>query len=162
MRLLNTTLAAGVILAATLPVQAATNEDVEKSFYPYKTGVPTFEGLSTGLVIDQSNVDKFKDVLDPAMHEFISQGWTKITVGETTSFDLHPNYVQATRDGLGKVKLGEKSGEIEGFIAGRPFPEEPSMDDPRVGEKLAWNYKYGYNWGDNAAIYPFYWKYKDT
>ncbi|MEW8549001.1 MAG: DUF1329 domain-containing protein [Candidatus Thiodiazotropha endolucinida] len=161
MRLLNTTLAAGVILAATLPVQAATNEDVEKSFYPYKTGVPTFEGLSTGLVIDQSNVDKFKDVLDPAMHEFISQGWTKITVGETTSFDLHPNYVQATRDGLGKVKLGEKSGEIEGFIAGRPFPEEPSMDDPRVGEKLAWNYKYGYNWGDNAAIYPFYWKYKD-
>ena len=35
------------------------------------------------------------------------------------------------------------------------------MDDPRAGEKLAFNYKYGYNWGDNAAIYPFYWKYRD-
>ena len=34
------------------------------------------------------------------------------------------------------------------------------MNDPRAGEKLAWNYKYGYNWGDNAAIYPFYWKYR--
>ena len=161
MRLLNTTLAAGLLLAATLPAQAATDADVDNSFYPYRNGVPKFEGLKPGLVIDQSNVEKFKPVLDPATVEFVSKGWTTITVGETTSFDLHPNYVQATRDGLGKVKLGAKSGEIEGFIAGRPFPEEPSMDDPRAGEKLAWNYKYGYNWGDNAAIAPFYWKYKD-
>ncbi|MBV2122295.1 MAG: DUF1329 domain-containing protein [Candidatus Thiodiazotropha sp. (ex Ctena orbiculata)] len=161
MRLLNTTLVAALLMAANLPAQAATNEDVDSSFFPYKNGVPTHDGLNAGVVIDQSNVGQFKQVIDPAMFEFISQGWTKITVGETTSFDLHPNYIQATRDGLGKVKLGEKSGEIEGFIAGRPFPEEPSMDDPRAGEKLAWNYKYGYNWGDNAAIYPFYWKYKD-
>ena len=161
MRLLNTTLAAALVFAATVPAHSATNEDVDKSFYPYRDGVPGFEGLKAGVVIDQSNVAQFKSVLDPAMAEFIGNGWTTIKVGETTSFDLHPNYVQATRDGLGKVKLGEKSGEIEGFIAGRPFPEEPSMDDPRAGEKLAWNYKYGYNWGDNAAIYPFYWKYKD-
>lgn len=161
MRLLNTTLAAALMFTAALPTHAATEADVENSFYPYRDGVPSFEGLKPGLVIDQSNVEQFKPVLDPAMVEFIGNGWTSITVGETTSFDLHPNYVQATRDGLGKVKLGAKSGEIEGFVAGRPFPEEPSMDDPRVGEKLAWNYKYGYNWGDNAAIYPFYWKYKD-
>ena len=161
MRLLNTTLAAALMFAATVPAHSATNEDVDKSFYPYRDGVPSFEGLKAGVVIDQSNVEQFKPVLDPAIAEFIGNGWTTITVGETTSFDLHPNYVQATRDGLGKVKLGAKSGEIEGFIAGRPFPEEPSMDDPRAGEKLAWNYKYGYNWGDNAAIYPFYWKYKD-
>lgn len=161
MRLLNTTLAAGLLLAATLPARAATDADVENSFHPYRNGAPTFEGLKPGLVIDQSNVEKFKPVLDPAMVEFIGRGWTTITVGATTSFDLHPNYVQATRDGLGKVKLGAQSGEIEGFVAGRPFPEEPSLDDPRAGEKLAWNYKYGYNWGDNAAIAPFYWKYKD-
>jgi len=69
--------------------------------------------------------------------------------------------VEATRKYADQVKLGQKSGELEGFVAGRPFPEEPSLDDPRAGEKLAWNYKYGYNWGDNAAIYPFYWKYRD-
>ncbi len=161
MRLLNTTLAAALLFTAALPVQSATNEDVDNSFYPYRDGVPSFEGLKPGLVIDQSNVDKFKPVLDPATAEFIANGWTTVSVGETTSFDLHPNYVQATRDGLGNVKLGAQSGEIEGFVAGRPFPEEPSLDDPRAGEKLAWNYKYGYNWGDNAAIYPFYWKYKD-
>ncbi len=59
---------------------------------------------------------------------------------------------------LNQVKLGAKLGELEGFIAGRPFPEEPDINDPRAGEKLAWNYKYGYNWGDNAAITPFYWR----
>jgi hypothetical protein len=62
---------------------------------------------------------------------------------------------------LGKVTLGDQLGQINGFVAGRPFPEEPNANDPRAGEKLAWNYKYGYNWGDNAAIYPFYWKFRD-
>ena len=85
----------------------------------------------------------------------------EMKVEETTSFDLHPNYVEATRKGLGQVELGEKLGQINGFVAGRPFPEEPDANDPRAGEKLAWNYKYGYNWGDNAAITPFYWKYRN-
>lgn len=161
MRLMKTALATALSLGICLPAVAATEADVEQSFFPYKSGVPGFPGLEPGLVIDKSNVDRFADVIDPATQQFIRNGWTEIKVGETTSFDLHPNYVQATRDGLGKVKLGASSGEIEGFVAGRPFPEEPSLDDPRAGEKLAWNYKYGYNWGDNAAIYPFYWKYKD-
>ena len=77
------------------------------------------------------------------------------------TFALHQSYVDATRKYSGDVKLGDKSGEISGSVAGRPFPQEPSMDDPRAGEKLAWNYKYGYNWGDSASIYPFYWKYRD-
>ncbi len=161
MKLVKTVLATALALSLSLPVLATTDADVDASFYPYKSGVPKAPGLSAGMTINQGNVDQFKDQIDPAMHRFIKQGWTEIKVGETTSFDLHPNYVKATRDGLGKVTLGDKSGEINGFVAGRPFPEEPSMDDPRAGEKLAWNYKYGYNRGDNAAIYPFYWKYKD-
>ena len=71
------------------------------------------------------------------------------------------SYIDATRKNAGESALGEKVGEITAPSAGRPFPQEPSMDDPRAGEKLAWNYKYGYNWGDSAAIYPFYWKYRD-
>ena len=139
----------------------AASEVVEKSFYPYKADTPEFTGLAPGMVIDQSNVDQFKDIVDPAYYDFISSGMTSITVGETTSFGLHENYVKATEEGLGKVKLGDKVGEISGWVAGRPFPAEPYMNDPRAGEKLAWNYKYGYNWGDSASIYPFYWKYRD-
>ncbi len=149
---------AGVL---TTPAMAATVQDVETSFYPYKDGAPTAAGISAGMVINQGNVDSVKEYLDPAMYTFLKNGDYEITVGETTSFDLHSSYVDATKASLGKVKLGDKPGVIEGSVAGRPFPEEPSMDDPRAGEKLAWNYKYGYNWGDSAAIMPFYWKYRD-
>lgn len=148
---------AGLMATATL----ANETVIDESFYPYRTDTPRFDGLSPGMVIDQNNVAQFKDIIDPAFYSFIEQGWTTITVGETTSFDLHPNYVEATRASLGQVALGDQVGEISGWQAGRPFPEEPSADDPRAGEKLAWNYKYGYNWGDSAAIYPFYWKYRD-
>ncbi len=151
-------------LAAILGVGtagAATLEDVENSFYPYRDAKPQFDGLSAGTVINTGNVEQFNEVLDPAIYDHVKNGWLEVTVGETTSFDLHPSYVQATRDSVGKVSLGESIGQINGFVAGRPFPEEPDPNDPRAGEKLAWNYKYGYNWGDNAAIYPFYWKFRD-
>ena len=153
----------GLALAAVTcaTASAATMEDVERSFYPYKDSVPSADGLTPGMVINQGNVEQFQDNLDPALYQQIKDGWFEMKVGETTSFDLHPNYVEATRQSLGKVSLGAELGQIDGFVAGRPFPEEPDIDDPRAGEKLAFNYKYGYNWGDNAAIYPFYWKFRD-
>lgn len=161
--MLNKTLMS-IVLASTLGsglAQAVTLEDVESSFYPYKDGGPSFPGLDVGMTINSGNVAQFEDVLDEAVFEQIKNGWFEMKVGETTSFDLHPNYVEATRKSVGQVSLGEQLGQINGFVAGRPFPGEPSADDPRAGEKLAWNYKYGYNWGDNAAISPFYWRYRD-
>ena len=147
------------LLAST--TYAATLQDVENSFYPYKNGVPAVEGIKPGMTLNSGNWQVAKDVLDPAMLEFVKNGDYEITVGETTSFDLHPNYVEATKARLGKVKLGEKLGGISGADAGRPFVEEPSLDDPRAGEKLAWNFKFGYNWGDSAAIKPMVWKYRN-
>nr|BAH90412.1 hypothetical protein [uncultured bacterium] len=156
-----TSVAVAAAFTTGVAAQAATLEDVEQSFFPYKEGTPSFAGLQPGTVIDQSNVDQFKDALVSADYQFIKDGWTTMTVGETTSFDLHPNYIELTRKNLNQAKLGGEVGQIENFDGGRPFPEEPSADDPRAGEKLAWNYKYGYNWGDNAAIDPFYWKFRD-
>lgn len=138
----------------------ATMDDVENSFKPYRTEVPTVEGVKPGMVITAANVDQAKEALDPELYQHIKDGWVEITVGETTSFLLHDKYIQATKDGLNQTSLGAKTGEINGFVAGRPFPEEPDANDPRAGEKLAWNYKYGYNWGDTASIHPFYWQYK--
>lgn len=138
-----------------------TDEIIQESFYPYAQGVPSADSIKSGMVINAGNVDSVKDYLDPAMYMFIKNGDYEMKVGETTDFALHQSYVDATKKYSGDVVLGEKPGEITGSVAGRPFPEEPSMDDPRAGEKLAWNYKYGYNWGDSASIYPFYWKYRD-
>lgn len=153
-----TAMALGMVIGG---VQAATPEDVENSFFPYRNGVPEVPGVQPGLVLNQGNIGQFEHVVDPAMAQHIKDGWVELTVGETTSFDLHPNYIKATVDHLNEVKLGDTPGEISNFVAGRPFVGEPDPNDPRAGEKLAWNYKYGYNWGDNAAIYPFYWRYRD-
>ncbi len=150
-----------IALAAALGSAHSYADVVDDSFYPYRDSVPSHEGLNVGMTINASNVDQFKDILDSAVFDQLKNGLWEMKVAETTSFGLHENYVSATRDSLGKVSLGEELGQINDFSAGRPFPEEPSMDDPRAGEKLAWNYKYGYNWGDSAAVSPFYWKYRD-
>lgn len=158
MKRLTLTLAAAGLAAGAL---AATEADLEASFNPYKQGFPSFPGLTVGTVISKANVEQFKDALDAGMYLAVKSGWTEIKVGPTTQFQLNKAYVEASRKGLNKTKLGAKNGEISGFEAGRPFPEEPRLDDPRAGEKIAWNFKYGINWGDNAAIDPFYWKYRN-
>lgn len=156
-------------LAATLVVAgfagaalAATEADADASFHPYKGGFPSFPGLTPGTVINKDNADKFKDALDAANFRLIKEGWYEIAVGPTFDFPNPKGYVEVTKKNAGKAKLGPKIGNIEGYVAGRPFVEEPSTSDPRAGEKLIWNFKYGINWGDNAAIYPFYWKYQNA
>jgi len=151
-------IAVALACAAGTPY-AATEADIEKSFFPYKHGVPTAPGVAAGTVINQGNVANFEGVLDPGMQRYIREGAVEITVGATTSFDLNKSYVDATKAHAGKVKLGAKPGELVGYVAGRPFPEEPDANDPRAGEKLAWNYRYGFGWGDGLAVSPFYWKY---
>lgn len=153
-----------VLLAAALSTSAfaVTEADVDNSFNPYKAGFPNFPGLQVGMTINKGNVDQFKDILAVGLYKLIKDGATEIKVGPTTQFMINDSYIKATKANLGKVKLGAKPGDnLIGYVAGRPFPEEPDARDPRAGEKLAWNYKYGVNWGDGAAISPFYWKYRN-
>ena len=138
---------------------AASEADIEKSFNPYKAGMPSHAGLTPGMTINKANVDQFKDVLAVGTYKLLKEGYFELKVGATTDFSLPKEYIEATRKGLNKVKLGAKLGDIDGYVAGRPFPEEPDLKDPRAGEKLAWNFKYGLNWGDNGVINPFILKY---
>ncbi|HJW24714.1 MAG TPA: DUF1329 domain-containing protein [Rhodocyclaceae bacterium] len=141
--------------------QAATEADVENSFNPYKSAMPTAPGLTAGTVISKANVEQFKDVLGAGVYRLVKDGLFQIKVGPTTQFAINKAYVDATKANLNKTKLGAQPGELTGYVAGRPFPEEPDAKDPRAGEKLAWNYKYGVNWGDGAIISPFFWKYRN-
>lgn len=151
-------LAAGLVGSAL----AATEADVDNSFNPYKAGFPSFPGLTPGTVINKSNADQFKDVLAVGLYKLIKDGATEVKVGASTQFMINDGYIKATKANLNKTKLGAKAGDnVSGYVAGRPFPEEPDLKDPRAGEKLAWNYKFGVNWGDGAAISPFYWKYRN-
>ena len=149
------------LLSFAASASAVTDADIDNSFKPYTKGFPTVEGVNPGDVITKDNVDSYASVLDEGMIKHIKDGWVEITVGEPLDFVLNQGYIDATKAGAKNHKLGAKVGEIEGYTAGRPFPIEPSLDDPRAGEKMAWNYQYGYNWGDGAAISPFYWKYRN-
>lgn len=141
---------------------AATESDVDNSFSPYKGGFPALPGLTPGVVITKANVEQFKAAFDPGLFDMVKDGWVEIKVGKSSDFPQPKPYIEATRKNLNKAKLGAKNGELEGFVAGRPFPEEPKESDSRAGEKLAWNYKYGVNYGDSGSIYPFYWRYRNA
>lgn len=149
------------LLLLSSTASAATLADVENSFNPYKKGVPQVAGIKPGMVINSKNWQVAKDVLDPSFLSYIQAGKYEIEVGKTTSFDQAPAYIKQTKDRLGKAKLGEKLGVISGADAGRPFVEEPSLNDPRAGEKLAWNFKYGYSQGDSWSIKPWIWKFRN-
>ena len=153
-------LAASVAYAGA--AMAATQEDVDRTFFPYKTEKPNVSVPAVGTVINASNLDSVgKDVLDEGMYRMVKDGWVELTVGDLTPIALHPNYVKATRDNLNTAKLGKETGELTGYVAGRPFPEEPDINDPRAGEKLAWNNRFSLHFGDSGRIGPFYWKYRD-
>ncbi|HIL91423.1 MAG TPA: DUF1329 domain-containing protein [Cycloclasticus sp.] len=161
MKKLTKGLLGAALLSFAASASAVTDADINNSFKPYTKGFPAVEGVVAGLVINKSNVDTYASVLDVDMIKHVKDGWVEITVGEAMDFVLNQGYIDATKTGAKTVKLGAEVGQLEGYIAGRAFPEEPSLDDPRAGEKLAWNYQYGYNWGDGAAISPFYWKYRN-
>ncbi|SHI90909.1 DUF1329 domain-containing protein [Cycloclasticus pugetii] len=161
MKKITKTLLGAALLSIAASASAVTDADIENTFHPYKNGFPSVDGVNPGDVITKDNVDQYASVLDEGMIKHIKDGWVEITVGEPLDFVLNQGYIDATKAGAKNVSLGEKVGQIEGYVAGRAFPQEPSLDDPRAGEKLAWNYQYGYNWGDGAAISPFYWKYRN-
>lgn len=113
-----------------------------------------------GTEITADNVDQMSAVLDADFAALIRDGWLSVTVGEPLSFDPHPAYVQATETRAATVELGANPGELLNYTGGRPFPGELSEDDPRAGEKLAWNMRYAYA-GDGGEIPEMYWQYRD-
>ena len=113
----------------------------------------------SGTVITKENVASFSDILAPKLVELISDEFLTITTGEAISFATHPAYLEATRHYLDTTELGEEPGIIRNYVAGRPFPREPQLDDPRAGDKLAWNLRYTYIY-DSGELSSFYWQYK--
>ncbi len=141
-------------LLCTLPVYCQAND--------FEVDLDELRELSPppGTVIDSNNLETVSQLLDPEFTELIAQGWLTITVGEPLSFAPHPNYIAATEAGGGQTELGANPGELLNYSAGRPFAEALSTDDPRAGEKLIWNMRYGYA-GDGGTIPEMYWQYRD-
>ena len=97
------TITAAVLLGLSLSVQAATEAELKASFDPYQNGFPSHPGLSAGTVINQGNVDQFKEVVPDSVYKLLKDGLFEIKVGPTTQFELSSAYVEATRRNLGKA-----------------------------------------------------------
>lgn len=113
-----------------------------------------------GSVISAETLEQYRQILDPDLADLIAKNWLSITVGEPLSFDPHPNYIAATQQYGAQTQLGSEPGQLLNYVAGRPFPGEPSLEDPRAGEKLIWNMRYSYG-GDSGRIPEMYWGYRD-
>ena len=113
-----------------------------------------------GSVIGLDNIEQYEQLIDPEFADLVKKGWVTVKTGESISFKPHANYVDATKTHAGKTSLGSEPGVLNGYIAGRPFSGELSMDDPQAGTKLMWNMRYGYA-GDGGKIPEMYWQYRD-
>jgi len=113
-----------------------------------------------GTVLDAGNVSEYASYLDETLIDLIGEGNFTIEVTTSESFPVHPAYAAATNQYAGQTRLGDRPGKLHDYIAGRPFPDPPSTDDPRAGDKLAWNMRYAFA-GDGGRIKPFYWQYRN-
>lgn len=149
---------AAAIVLCTIASPAASGP-IEDSFYPYRNGFPSYPGLEPGMIVDKSNVEQFREILDPQIFKEVKAGYYQMRIGSPMSFELHPNYIEASRQNS-KVRINAE-GTLDNHVAGRPFPELLSVDDPQAGVKAAWNYLYGFNAGDSEIISPFWWSFRD-
>jgi hypothetical protein len=51
---------------ASSPLQAD-DTIINNAFHPYRDALPQAPGLNPGMLIERSNVERFKELLDPAM-----------------------------------------------------------------------------------------------
>lgn len=112
-----------------------------------------------GTTLNAGNIAEYAALLDETLVTLIGRGDFSLRVGPTEPFPVHPDYAAATAQHAGQAQLGADPGELAGYIAGRPFPP-PDSSDPRAGEKIAWNMRYGWS-GDGGVISPFYWQYRN-
>ena len=151
-------LTAGLLaISVFVPVSAET-DPVGQSF-SYQNTAASGVGPPPGTLISADNSHQYLKVLDPVLVDLINGGKLTITVGASTSFPVHPAYLEATRQYWQQVTLGEQPGIINRYIAGRPFPEIKESD-PRAGDKIAWNMRYAYA-PDENEVEKFYWQYRD-
>ncbi|RMF12153.1 MAG: DUF1329 domain-containing protein [Alphaproteobacteria bacterium] len=116
--------------------------------------------LPPGTVITAQNLALAESYLDPILAARVRAGDVTITVAAPVPFVPHENYIAATAAHLGEPSLGNAVGILNNYVAGLPFAEPLTADDPRAGEKLAWNIRHAWG-GGSGRVDPMIWRYID-
>jgi hypothetical protein len=96
--------------------------------------------VQPGDVIVKSSADKVKDLVSPGLFWCVQHGLPmKIIAGKPLAWP--PAYKEATEKYSAQVKLSADGLQLEGYVAGAPFPRI-DVQDPKIAVKLVWNYNY--------------------
>ena len=147
------------ILLLALAIPAAAN-DIESFFEVNLQELAEQPTPPVGTVLNEETVERYSQFLDSDLAALIREGTFQITVGETHSFAVNPDYVDATVKHHEAVTLGDQPGVIHNYQIGRPFPLPLSADDSRAGDKAAWNMRYSYA-PDENEVKEFIWHYRN-
>ena len=134
------------VLAASWPM-IANSADVTKA---YPEELLHIEALTKGKikpgdVVDASNVDAVKELLDPIAYQQVKTMGRRITIVESTtdvSKLYNPKYFEATTRNAGKAKF-DGNGNIvtdkgEPWIGGNPFPDAKDGNEAIANLTLSW------------------------
>ena len=113
-----------------------------------------------GLIINDTNLQKYQHLLDPDFKKFIESKFLTLTVGEPIAFNPHEAFLRSIHQQGVEPYLPDTPGTIADFQQGLPFSGELKTNDPEAGLKLAWNMRYAYQ-GDNGNIPEMHWTLRD-
>jgi hypothetical protein len=101
--------------------------------------------INPGDLLDSSNVDLVKDLLDDVSYIQIAQQGRIVEIKETTT-DVYrlnpPNYIEATLSNKGKGMFDAKGNVVttdgQPWIGGNPFPDAKTAAEVLAGHTLSW------------------------
>lgn len=96
---------------------------------------------------------KISDLLTDRMQTLIKEEGLQIKLKNSEPVVLGTDYMAATKANEGKAVYNADTRQVEGWVAGMPFPNV-SVDDPNAAEKLMWNHHYAAP-NKNVQNYPF-------
>jgi len=125
----------------------ARDGDVQKAYPEEAMSIEHYSNgaVKSGGVIDASNVDSVKELIDPVLYMEIAQQGRVLDVKkpETDIMRLSPRaYVEATLRNRGKASLDTIGNVVTGdgkpWIGGHPFPDGESAFKVVIGHALNW------------------------
>jgi len=101
--------------------------------------------VEVGGVLDASNVESVKNLLDPVSYHQIRNDGRIVDIGATPTDIMHLNpasYIEATLRNKGKARFDEKGNVVTEtgapWIGGHPFPDAKDAKEMMAGVALSW------------------------
>src|SRR4051794_1846619 len=112
-----------------------------------------FAEVAPGDTINKANQDKVKGIVADGVQWCVNRGM-EMKIVPTQKIPLPKLYQEATEKYASQVKLKEDQ-TLDGYVAGRPFPQVDPIGDPMAATKLMYNFERTHYFTDDLALHLF-------